>query len=301
MRSNERSERAETQPGSAAGGSGIGALPRARATTHLAIEGVSLAYRRPTDDSQFLALDAFSLDVEPGEMVTIVGPSGCGKTSLLLLVNGLLRPTSGQVLLAGRPVESPDQDRALVFQEFALLPWRTVLRNVELGLEMKGVPARERRQTARHFVRLVGLGPFESYFPHQLSGGMRQRVGIARALAVKPQVLLMDEPFGALDAQMRQLLASELLRIWEQDRKTILFVTHDIDEAIYLGDRVVVMSARPGRVLEVLPIQLPRPRDFQVRNRSEFADYRQRIWRCLEREVRESLAAELQKAPRDGE
>ncbi len=301
MRSQERFEGADPRRSSAAGGPGITARPWSGATTQLVIDSVSLAYRRPTDDSEFLALDAFSLNVEPGEFVTIVGPSGCGKSSLLLLVNGLLRPTSGQVLLDGCPVESPDQDRALVFQEFALLPWRTVLRNVELGLELKGVPATERRDIARHFVQLVGLGPFESYLPHQLSGGMRQRVGIARALAVKPQVLLMDEPFGALDAQMRQLMASELLRIWEQDRKTILFVTHDIDEAIYLGDRVVVMSAQPGSVLEVLPIQLPRPRDFQVRNRLEFAEYRQRIWRFLEREVRKSLAAELQGAPREGE
>jgi NitT/TauT family transport system ATP-binding protein len=158
---------------------------------------------------------------------------------------------------------------------------------------LKRQPATERREIARHYVRLVGLGAFEHYFPHQLSGGMRQRVGLARALAVKPEVLLMDEPFGALDAQMRQLMASELLRIWEQDRKTILFVTHDIDEAIYLADRVVVMSASPGRILEVLPIHLPRPREFQVRNSAQFSEYRQRIWRCLEQEVRKSVAGEL--------
>ncbi len=268
---------------------------------HLVIDGVSLVYRRPTDDSEFLAVDAVSVDVEPGEFVTIVGPSGCGKTSLLLMVNGLLRPTRGRVLLDGRLVESPGQDRALVFQEFALLPWRTVLTNVELGLELKRHPTTERREIARHYVHLVGLGAFEDYFPHQLSGGMRQRVGIARALAVKPQVLLMDEPFGALDAQMRQLMASELLRIWEQDRKTILFVTHDIDEAIYLGDRVVVMSASPGRVLEVLPIHLPRPREFPVRNTPQFAEYRQRIWLSLEQEVRKSLAGELGETHSAGE
>jgi NitT/TauT family transport system ATP-binding protein len=257
---------------------------------HLVIESVRLAYRRALDDSEFLALDTLSLTVERGEFVAIVGPSGCGKSTLLLLVNALLRPTSGEILLNGRPVDTPGPDRALVFQEFALLPWRTVLHNVELGLEVTGQPAAVRRQVARDNLRLVGLSAFERYYPHQLSGGMRQRVGIARALSVGPEVLLMDEPFGALDAQTRQIMGAELLRIWERDRKTILFVTHDIDESIYLADRVVVMSASPGRVLEVLPIALPRPRDFEARNGPAFVEYRRRIWERLEQEVRKSLA-----------
>jgi ABC-type nitrate/sulfonate/bicarbonate transport system ATPase subunit len=181
-----------------------------------------------------------------------------------------------------------------VFQEFALLPWRTVFANVELGLELNGQSAAaERREIARDSIRLVGLGAFEDFFPHQLSGGMRQRVGIARALAVRPQVLLMDEPFGALDAQTRQLMGTDLLGIWERNRKTILFVTHDIDEAIYLGDRVVVMSASPGRVIDVVPIEFSRPRELEVRNSVRFAEYRRRIWHQLEQEVRRSMARQL--------
>ncbi|MBA2449094.1 MAG: ABC transporter ATP-binding protein [Chloroflexi bacterium] len=267
--------------------------------THLVIADVGLVYRRASDDSELVALDGVNLGAERGEFVALVGPSGCGKSSLLLLINGLLRPTSGQVLLDGRPVRSPGADRALVFQEFALLPWRNVLHNVELGLELSGRPVRERREIARRNIRLVGLTRFERYFPHQLSGGMRQRVGIARALAVEPAVLLMDEPFGALDAQTRQLMAAELLAIWERDRKTILFVTHDIDEAIYLADRVAVMSARPGRVIDAVQIGLPRPRDFDVRNSARFAGYRHRIWQRLEEEVRASLAEELGEASGD--
>jgi NitT/TauT family transport system ATP-binding protein len=260
--------------------------------THLVLDQVKLLYRR-SDDSEFLAVDSVSLEVERGEFLAIVGPSGCGKSSLLLLVNGLLQPTVGQILLNGRPVRSPGHDRALVFQEFALLPWRNVLQNVELGLELQGCSARERRQTARDAIRLVGLQSFERSFPHQLSGGMRQRVGIARALSVKPDVLLMDEPFGALDAQVRQIMASELLKIWERDRKTILFVTHDIDEAIFLADRVVVMSASPGRIIDTLPIQLERPRTSESRNSPLFAEYRSRIWRHLEHEVQMALATQL--------
>ncbi len=271
----------------------IGGQDLASDSSHLIVDRVSLAYRQPADDSELLALDGVSLEVGRGEFLALVGPSGSGKTSLLLLVNGLMQPTSGQVLVNGHPVERPGRESALVFQEFALLPWRSVLANVELGLELKGIAAAERREIARRYINLVGLEAFEAYLPHQLSGGMRQRVGLARALAVKPEVLLMDEPFGALDAQMRHLMAAELLRIWEQDRKTILFVTHDIDEAIFLADRVAVMSARPGRVIEVLPIHLPRPRQFDVKNSPEFAAYRQGIWRRLEREVERSLAGEL--------
>ena len=269
--------------------------------TQLAIDDVRLVYRRASDESELVALDGVSLEVDEGEFVAIVGPSGCGKSSLLLLINGLLRPTSGRVLLNGRPVQAPGADRALVFQEFALLPWRTVLHNVELGLELNGRPAAERREIARRNIRLVGLAAFERYFPHQLSGGMRQRVGIARALAVEPEVLLMDEPFGALDAQTRQVMAAELLGIWERDRQTILFVTHDIDEAIYLADRVAVMSGRPGRVIDVVQVDLPRPRGFDLRNHPRFADYRRRIWQRLEEEVRASVAEELGETSGDGD
>ena len=267
--------------------------PQVGAAPHLVLEGVELRYRKPLDQQEFLALQAVDLAIERGEFITVVGPSGCGKSSLLLVIQGLLKPSAGRVCLNGKLIRGPGQDRALVFQEFALLPWRSVVHNVELGLELQGLPPARRQQIARDNIRLVGLARFADYFPHQLSGGMRQRVGIARALAVDPEVLLMDEPFGALDAQMRQIMATELLRIWEQDRKSIVFVTHDVDEAIFLADRVVVMSASPGSVLEVLPIELPRPRDPDLRNTTVFAEYRRRIWQHLEREVRVSLELQL--------
>jgi NitT/TauT family transport system ATP-binding protein len=228
--------------------------------------------------------------VARGELVSVVGPSGCGKSSLLLLVNGLLAPTAGQVRLDGRVIDAPSAARALVFQDAALLPWRTVQANVELGLELRGVPPRERREIAGRHVRLVGLEPFASFLPHQLSGGMRQRVGLARALSVDPQILLMDEPFAALDAQMRWLMGAELLRLWELDRKTILFVTHDLDEALYLAERVVVLSASPGRVLDVIPVDVPRPRPLSIRSSAQFGALRQRIWQRLEAEVVRAMA-----------
>jgi NitT/TauT family transport system ATP-binding protein len=256
---------------------------------HLEIDGVSLAYPNAREQSTFLALDSIGLGVERGEFVTIVGPSGCGKSSLLMLIAALLHPTSGNIRLNGKPVVTPGSDRALVFQDFALLPWRTVLKNVELGLELQRTPAAERKAIAQKYIAMVGLRDFEEHFPHQLSGGMRQRVGIARALSVGPEVLLMDEPFGALDAQIRQVMAVELLKIWERDRKTIVFITHDIDEAVFLADRVIVMSASPGRVIETIPVTLPRPRPLTLRNHPDFVAYRQRIWDLLEEQVRSSL------------
>jgi NitT/TauT family transport system ATP-binding protein len=249
----------------------------------LDLEHLSLSYAQR--GGAFLALRDVDLSVRDGEFVTIVGPSGCGKSTLLMLIAALLRPTSGAVRLDGALVTAPGSDRALVFQDFALLPWRTVLANVELGLELKGMPAARRREIARAHIAMVGLGAFERSYPHQLSGGMRQRVGIARALAVEPQVLLMDEPFGALDAQIRQVMGSELLRIWERGRKTILFVTHDIDEAIYLADRIIVMSASPGRVIADIAVTLVRPRPLEIRNDPAFTAYRQRVWDLLAGEV----------------
>jgi NitT/TauT family transport system ATP-binding protein len=249
----------------------------------LSLEHLSLSYARRGE--AFLALADVSLSIADGELVTIVGPSGCGKSTLLMLIAALLKPTSGAVHLDGKLVTAPGSDRALVFQDFALLPWRTVLANVALGLELKGVPATARAAIARRHIAMVGLSAFEHAYPHQLSGGMRQRVGIARALAVEPQVLLMDEPFGALDAQIRQVMGAELLHIWERGRKTILFVTHDIDEAIYLADRTIVMSASPGRVIADIPITLKRPRPLDLRNDPAFTAYRRRIWDLLEREV----------------
>ncbi|PZT69418.1 ABC transporter ATP-binding protein [Streptomyces sp. SW4] len=232
------------------------------------------------------ALDGVDLAVADGEFLVVVGPSGCGKSSLLDLLGGLSRPTSGRILLDGSPVTGPGLDRGVVFQQYALLPWRTAQGNVEFGLEAVGVPRRERPARAREFLDLVGLGGFERRHPHELSGGMRQRVAIARSLAYDPDVLLMDEPFAALDAQTRESLQDELLRIWRRTGKTVVFITHGIDEAVRLGQRVAVMTSRPGRVKEVVPIELPAGAGGDdPRSTPEFARYRHRIWSLLRDEV----------------
>ncbi len=247
------------------------------ATRHIQIAGVTIAYEKPLQAGTFVALSGIDLDVERGTFVTIVGPSGCGKSSLLLTIAGLIQPASGKVFVNGRVVTGPGRDRAMVFQDFALLPWRTVLENVRFSLELHRWTGEDLNDRARRLVTLVGLSGFEQYRPHQLSGGMRQRVGIARALAVDPEILLLDEPFGALDAQTREAMGNELLRIWEQDKKTALFVTHSIDEAIFLGDRVVVMSASPGKIVDMISIELPRPRTIEMMDSAEYVDYRRRI------------------------
>jgi NitT/TauT family transport system ATP-binding protein len=253
----------------------------------LVVEDLRLSYSQSNHPSaSFLALQDVNLSIGKGEFVTIVGPSGCGKSTLLMLIAALLKPSAGSITLDGARVTTPGSDRALVFQDFALLPWRTVQKNVEVGLELKRVPRSERETIARRYLKLVALEAFADRYPHQLSGGMRQRVAIARALCVDPEILLMDEPFGALDAQTRQVMGSELLRLWEADRKTIIFVTHDLDEAIYLADRIIVMSASPGRIIREIPVSLPRPRDLDIRNTLEFLEYRKMLWNLLEREVR---------------
>jgi len=253
---------------------------------HIEFKQVTVAFPQP-DGGSLIAVESFDLQVDKGEFVTIVGPSGCGKSTMLLVADGLLRPTQGQVFFENKLVTAPGPDRALVFQEFALLPWRTVEGNVMLGLELqrKHTPS-QMRELVEHFVQLVGLRGFERHFPHQLSGGMRQRVGLARALAVNPAVLLMDEPFAALDAQTREIMSEELLRIWEEDKKTVLFVTHGIEEAVYLADRIVVMSSQPGRVKEVIRVGLPRPRSLAIKDDPEFVRLRRHIWNLLMKEVR---------------
>jgi len=234
------------------------------------------------------ALAGVSLTAEDEELLAIVGPSGCGKSTLLNMVAGLLAPSAGSIAFEGElPAARPPT--AMVFQEFALFPWRTVQTNVELGLEERGLPAAERRVVARRFIELTGLGGFEGKYPHQLSGGMRQRVGIARALAVEPAVLLMDEPFSALDAQTRQLMQEELLTIWERTRQTILYVTHNIHEAVWMADRVVVLSRRPGRVLEIVPVKLPRPRTEAMLGEPGFVQAVGRIWTLIKSQAREAL------------
>lgn len=230
-------------------------------------------------------LEHFDLDIYQGEFLSILGPSGCGKSSFLNILAGLDQHDGGEILVDGKPLEERSFNRGMVFQSYALLPWRTVIKNLEVGLEIRQVPPKERRKIAQHYLNLVGLAAFEHQYPHQLSGGMRQRVAIARVLAYQPDLLLMDEPFAALDAQTRETLQIELLRIWETDKKTIIFVTHSIDEAILLSDRVAFMSNRPGRVRELVPIDLPRPRTEEIRNSGTFARIRKNLWAMLQKEA----------------
>ncbi|MFG2229790.1 ABC transporter ATP-binding protein [Streptomyces sp. NPDC048723] len=258
----------------------------------------------PTKDKknkeQFTALDGIDLEIEAGEFVVVVGPSGCGKSTLLDLLGGLTRPSSGRILLDGKPITGPGLDRGIVFQQYALLPWRTALGNVEFGLEATGVPRRERKARAREFLDLVGLTGFEDRHPHELSGGMRQRVAIARSLAYDPDVLLMDEPFAALDAQTRESLQDELRRIWQRTGKTVVFITHGIEEAVYLGQKVAVMTSRPGRVKEIVPVSFgDRGTGFlgeDLRSSPEFARYRHEIWTLLHDEVARAQQLEKEEA-----
>lgn len=226
------------------------------------LNDISLSYRAQTGE-RLLALDNINLQVRTGEFLCIVGPSGCGKSTLLHLVAGLHAQSSGQVLVDGKPVQGPGTDRILIFQELGLFPWLTVAQNVEFGMKMKGIPKAERVDRVQHYLRLVHLAKFEKSYLHQLSGGMRQRVAIARALATEPDVLLMDEPFAALDAQTRDLLHDELERIWSETGRTIIFVTHNVREAVRLGDRVVLLTFRPGRVKREFSVALPRPRSLE--------------------------------------
>jgi NitT/TauT family transport system ATP-binding protein len=253
----------------------------------------NVSKRFTAGSGEVLALDGVSLDIRPGELMTVVGPSGCGKSTLLDLLAGLTDPSGGELTINGLPVRGPGLDRGVVFQQYALLPWRTAQGNVEFGLEAKGVPRRDRAELARGYLELVGLAGFAKRYPHELSGGMKQRVAIARSLAFDPEVLLMDEPFAALDAQTRDTLQDELLRIWSRTGKTVLFITHGIEEAVYLGQRVAVLTARPGRVKEVIDVDLPH-RDAREDPRSapEFGHYRHRVWSALRDEVSQLGAAE---------
>jgi NitT/TauT family transport system ATP-binding protein len=243
---------------------------------------------------RFTALDDITLDVKSGEFLALVGPSGCGKSTLLDLLGGLEAPTSGRILLDGRPIMGPARDRGIVFQQYALFPWRTAGQNVEFGLDIAGLKSKARREKALHYLDLVGLSAFADRYPHELSGGMKQRVAIARSLAYDPEVLLMDEPFAALDAQTRETLQGELLRIWRRTGKTIVFITHGIDEAVVLGQRVAVMTSRPGRIKQVIEVpEVLRSETEDVRSLPAFGAVRHEVWTLLRDEVLKAQQGQL--------
>jgi ABC-type nitrate/sulfonate/bicarbonate transport system ATPase subunit len=249
----------------------------------LEIDHVSKRYWRENSSREVLALSDVSVTVADGEFVAIVGPSGCGKTSLLNIVAGLLPYEEGSVAINGKRVQGPGIDRSVVFQQSSLLPWRTIAGNVRYGMELQRRFNKETmRERTEYFIKLVGLNGFERHFPSELSGGMQQRVNLARALASDPEVLLMDEPFAALDAQTREFMQAELLKIWTKARKTVLFITHQINEAVYLADRVVVMSARPGQVKSVFPVPFDRPRTLSLKRDPRFLEIEDAIWQLVE-------------------
>ncbi len=259
-----------------------------RETSAIELRGIRKTFNLSEDRGQksVLALDGIDLTVRQGEFLTIIGPSGCGKTTLLRIMASLTAPDEGQVIVGGDPVTEPGNRRAMVFQTFGLFPWKTVLDNVTFPLTVGKVPAEEARETAMTHIRRVGLEKFTDAFPHQLSGGMQQRVGIARALSTGADIMLMDEPFGAIDAQTREFMQEELMRIWQEEQKTVVFITHDLDEAVLLADRVLLMSQGPGRVREIIPVGLPRPRtDYDVRAHKTFAQVRGHLWEELRRDL----------------
>ncbi|MGH8739326.1 MAG: ABC transporter ATP-binding protein [Burkholderiales bacterium] len=229
-------------------------------------------------------VDIARFSAREGEFITVIGPSGCGKSTFLHIMGGFIPAESGSIQVYGKTVNGPGPDRGMMFQEFALFPWRSVAGNVAWGLEAQGVATRDIEDIVRHYLQMMGLWDFRHHFPAELSGGMKQRVALARVLAFDPKVLLMDEPFGALDAQTREVMQEELTRLWERTRKTIVFVTHDIDEAVYLGDRVVVLTARPARIREEIEIALPRPRDLTIKKSAQCHEYRNYIWDLIRSE-----------------
>ena len=260
--------------------------PRAGAAgPRIVVDGVSKSFR----GSAVPALQHCAVEISPNEVLCIIGPSGCGKTTLLRIVDGLIPPDAGRVLIDGKATTGPRRDVAMVFQHFGLFPWKSVYENVAYGLRVQRWPDQRVHETVPRYIELVGLRGFERHYPYQLSGGMQQRVGLARAFAVNPNVLLMDEPFGSLDAQTREVMQEELLRLWRIQRKTLVFVTHSIDEAIILGDRVALMTHRPGRIKEVVAVDIPRPRDPEaVRGSPPYASLRRYIWNQLRPEVAEA-------------
>jgi ABC-type nitrate/sulfonate/bicarbonate transport system ATPase subunit len=256
--------------------------------TKVKLEAIDVSKTFGSGNDKVVAIEDLSFDVKENEFTVLVGPTGCGKSTFLYMVAGFEKPTSGKILLDGHPIQKSGPDRGFVFQEFVLYPWRTVLGNITFGLEIAHVPKERAKERAMRFIEMVGLDGFENAYPHTLSGGMKQRVGIARALAYDPEVLLMDEPFGSLDAQTRKVMQGELVRIWEEMKKTVLFVTHSVIEATYLADKIIVMTARPGRVKGIIDVDLPRPRDYTGR---KYLRIREEVLSLLEEEVMKSLRA----------
>lgn len=248
------------------------------------INNLSLNYSM-SEEKELKVLNNIDLLVKKGEFVSIVGPSGCGKSTLLNCMSGLLKPSNGHILFEGRNITKPFKKCSMVFQNHSLLPWRNVINNIKYGIELQGIDNKKREVIAQEMISLVRLNGFEKFYPHQLSGGMKQRVNLARALAADPEILLMDEPFASLDAQSRELMQFELLRIWQKNKKTVLFVTHQINEAIYLSDKVIVLSARPARIKEVIDIRLPRPRDLEIKLTDKFIKLEKYIWKLIMEEV----------------
>ena len=248
-------------------------------TAKISVQGVRKTFQLKNEE--FVALEHVDLAIADNEFVTVVGPSGCGKSTLMNILAGLETPTSGHALVDGREVSTPGPERGVIFQQYALFPWLTVRKNVEFGLKVAGVPKAQRRERAEYFIRMVGLEQFADALPKMLSGGMKQRCAIARAYAVNPSILLMDEPFGALDALTRVKLQEQLLDTWNREKRTVMFITHDVDEAVFLSNRVIVMAARPGRIYDVIDVNLPYPRNEEVRLSPEFGELRNRVWHSV--------------------
>lgn len=263
---------------------------------------VSVAYDRLREKDTLIALSGFSIDLAQGEFLAVVGPSGCGKSTFLNVVAGLTVPSSGRVEVMGRPVTGPETDRAVVFQDYALMPWRTTEQNVRFGLELQGRVNSSTSELVRHYIKMVGLEGFEKAYPRELSGGMRQRVGLARALVTEPRLLLMDEPFAAVDAMTREVMQDELARIVAETGQAIIFITHSVDEAITLADRIAVITNRPGRIREILDVNIPRPRSRASRNLPEFQQLRDHIWDLLQKDPAHGVepAAIVEPAPEPG-
>lgn len=254
-------------------------MANATTTAKISVQDVRKTFQ--LKNKEFVALEKVNLNIADNEFVTVVGPSGCGKSTLMNILGGLEEATAGQALVDGRNVSGPGPERGVIFQQYALFPWLTVRKNVEFGLKVAGVNAKDRRERAEHFIDMVGLSQFADALPKMLSGGMKQRCAIARAYAVNPSILLMDEPFGALDALTRVKLQEQLLDTWNREKRTVMFITHDVDEAVFLANRVVVMAARPGRIHEVIDVDLPYPRTEEVRLSPEFAELRNRVWHAV--------------------